>query len=638
MKDQKKQALAKYVKRQINSGQDAQVLKEELKDKGWSADEITAVFAAAGIEERAEDEELEKADEATNQQSEPVDPFTDTEEIDQGTQKATDVSNNTDAPEPPHPSYAQDGADQQSSAATESHSDSQNQSAGTQFNGGEQGTGDRTGFKFEQFADRNGSWTTAGIVSLVVGVLILVGVGGVLAFTNLVNDSTANPPGIEAVYQAHKSVDFLKYDTSMNASLDLNVTELQARDDFDRLKQALTYIPNTGDIGEVPESLQMGLSVGGSADFAVQNSAGKTTIQLAFGGNELQNILDIELRFVDEVGYVNAKTLPSVPMFPTQSFENQWFSFTASSTPGQFQSVSTSVGDTELSDASIIGILKALQSSGLVSIEGGSSDELADGNDAYKYTLNIHPKNYAAFAREVEAIISQKQPELADRQEFKEAMNEINQSTSSASEVPEKIGPIEVLVASESQRLRRATFEKTYSKQDIKDMADSENEDDRLAGMNSATLSFEVGLSDYNQRETVQKPADTTPIKEAMQNLPFFGGMSEARTSSRDARRQTDLNQIRTGLALYRDKQGSYPSNLYEGPDSLAESGAMTQVPTDPSDDTGYAYTTNTDASDFCVGAALEDDSSLPANNNEQCVEDLKSAGGSADINYAISG
>jgi general secretion pathway protein G len=95
-----------------------------------------------------------------------------------------------------------------------------------------------------------------------------------------------------------------------------------------------------------------------------------------------------------------------------------------------------------------------------------------------------------------------------------------------------------------------------------------------------------------------------------------LASLNGARESSRDARRQTDLNQVRTSLALFRDQCGEFP----EGQDvnienSLSNTNCsttlgdhMSQVPTDPS--TGnYAYASNNQNDGYCLAASLEGDS-----------------------------
>jgi general secretion pathway protein G len=96
-----------------------------------------------------------------------------------------------------------------------------------------------------------------------------------------------------------------------------------------------------------------------------------------------------------------------------------------------------------------------------------------------------------------------------------------------------------------------------------------------------------------------------------------LASLNGARESSRDARRQTDLNQIRTSLALFRDQCGEFP-NASDAAVSGSLGSAnncgttlsdhMSQVPTDPS--TGdYAYASNGENDAYCLAASLEGDS-----------------------------
>jgi prepilin-type N-terminal cleavage/methylation domain-containing protein len=94
-----------------------------------------------------------------------------------------------------------------------------------------------------------------------------------------------------------------------------------------------------------------------------------------------------------------------------------------------------------------------------------------------------------------------------------------------------------------------------------------------------------------------------------------LASLNGARESSRDARRQTDLNQIRTSLALLRDECGEFPSpgsptaiNGNLG-DSISNCGGlgdfMSSVPNDPSSDSNNYYYDGTQT-EFCLGAVME--------------------------------
>lgn len=92
-----------------------------------------------------------------------------------------------------------------------------------------------------------------------------------------------------------------------------------------------------------------------------------------------------------------------------------------------------------------------------------------------------------------------------------------------------------------------------------------------------------------------------------------LASLNGARESSRDARRQTDLNQIRTSLALFRDQCGEYPDGTDVTIDaSLGNSNCsttlgdhMSQVPEDPSSG-DYYYSSNGPNDAFCLAASME--------------------------------
>ncbi len=87
-----------------------------------------------------------------------------------------------------------------------------------------------------------------------------------------------------------------------------------------------------------------------------------------------------------------------------------------------------------------------------------------------------------------------------------------------------------------------------------------------------------------------------------------------ATQSSRDARRKTDLEQIRQALETYRSQIGSYPTSA-QGTSSLAPS-YITQIPSDPKTSTTYTYTpVGTPPLSYTLCASLESIASPPTCN-----------------------
>ena len=100
-----------------------------------------------------------------------------------------------------------------------------------------------------------------------------------------------------------------------------------------------------------------------------------------------------------------------------------------------------------------------------------------------------------------------------------------------------------------------------------------------------------------------------------------IASMNSARMKSRDARRISDIGQIKTALELYFDSNQSYPSTA-QGTAVLATS-FIPRVPTDPQGGS-YEYATSTTGSGYCLGAALEDVGNVALDNDA----DTESCGG----------
>ncbi|MDR3582450.1 MAG: type II secretion system protein [Candidatus Pacebacteria bacterium] len=97
-------------------------------------------------------------------------------------------------------------------------------------------------------------------------------------------------------------------------------------------------------------------------------------------------------------------------------------------------------------------------------------------------------------------------------------------------------------------------------------------------------------------------------------------GVGPAQQSGRDARRISDLQNVRNGLQLYYSKCGFYPgatsgstlcpaqTNSYAGM-TTALTGSnlgISSIPVDPSSNRNYYYAASADGSSYTLGAVLE--------------------------------
>ncbi len=91
-------------------------------------------------------------------------------------------------------------------------------------------------------------------------------------------------------------------------------------------------------------------------------------------------------------------------------------------------------------------------------------------------------------------------------------------------------------------------------------------------------------------------------------------GMGGARAKARDSRRIADLHNVQNALELYYAKNGSYPVGTYNSSTNwdtfrttLTGAGiGVNQVPKDPLDNTTYYYRYGGTATDYVLGAQLE--------------------------------
>ena len=86
-----------------------------------------------------------------------------------------------------------------------------------------------------------------------------------------------------------------------------------------------------------------------------------------------------------------------------------------------------------------------------------------------------------------------------------------------------------------------------------------------------------------------------------------LASLNSARVKGRDARRLSDVSELKTALALYYNSNQNYPTAL----SALVTANDMPTIPTDPQNGAQYLYSGLDDGSGNCVGyhlgATLED-------------------------------
>ncbi|HPL83759.1 MAG TPA: prepilin-type N-terminal cleavage/methylation domain-containing protein, partial [bacterium] len=109
--------------------------------------------------------------------------------------------------------------------------------------------------------------------------------------------------------------------------------------------------------------------------------------------------------------------------------------------------------------------------------------------------------------------------------------------------------------------------------------------------------------------------------------------LNSARAKARDARRLSDIKQIRTALDMYYDSAGTYPTSLIPGsPLSYNGLDFLAKVPDDPLSSQHYIYAQTENGQNYTIDFTLETKSAGYEPGNYQATPYAIVAGGSGGV------
>jgi hypothetical protein len=346
--------------------------------------------------------------------------------------------------------------------------------------------------------------------------LLVVLVVGAFVYLQWGSGATGEAPTVNDVMTAHQSVESLSYDTTLSADADLDPQALQARDDSKQLQQSLQYLPSFAAGDGFPETLTGEIAVSGSNSLAGTSSQAKGNFSVSVGVDELSDVLALDWRRVDDMNYLRSETLPDIGFFQLSQYENQWYSASSSQATdslGSFGGGSViNTGNADVSATTTKEIANALFEEGLLSVENRTRTELQSGAPAWQIDMSINPDAVGDFQTEASRIIEENHPDLAQSQDLEPTEAEITQTQANLERLSNQLDQFSVWVDGETNRLRRVLLESEVTESE---MASLKEKNDQYEGVNSATFTFDVGLSDYNEPIDVQAPDSAQPLKEA---------------------------------------------------------------------------------------------------------------------------
>lgn len=371
---------------------------------------------------------------------------------------------------------------------------------------------------FSAKTDDNGFATTGTVISVVI--LAVIGIG---AYIQWGGSAAGSAPTVDGVISAHQSVDSFQYDTSLTLDAQLKPDDLQNRSDSQRLRRVLQYIPNAPSDG-FPESLTAELSVSGGTSLASSTiNQAQSDISLSVGVDQPDDVLAMNFRRTNGQQYLRAETLPDIGFFSLGQYEGQWYS--ASSTE------SAGVGSAELSgqlpsgvpeDASVSPettrqLVQAMFSEGVISVDDKVRTELRSGAPAWQFQIGVNPGQAESYRQAARDIISENHPDLVNESELFATSSDASNFAEGLEKFKSRVDSIDVWVDRNSDRIRRVVIESEFDQSELQDMRDDTSQ---VAGIEQVTLTFDAGLSAYNEPITVEVPENAQPLQSV-----FGGGM-----------------------------------------------------------------------------------------------------------------
>jgi hypothetical protein len=493
---------------------------------------------------------------------------------------------------------------------------------------------------YHKNTSHRGNTTTWIIVGVFVVCLMAMGVYTVITADGFGNGSVSP----EAVVAANQNIETFEYEMAIDASfvgqdgtsnpINYVVGEsspsmsLGNRSSQDMNPGTSTYRAQVA----VSGSARPTLSSSSSSDYWSGSAANAPAGFLEFEAlaakstSSLQDVLAIESRTMDGVYYVNIREFPNIPLISsfTQPFLRRWVKIdpdeleNGTATPSFLNNLELTSNTSKLQEAFIDNqeaIVKRAKQANIFTLRNTATKQV-DGTAVTEYIFDIEKSALSQFFVDIIEIVEKDLPNTARREvPDKEAVREDLSGVAFSS--------VRVGVLDEKKYLQSLTVDMT-----VDTTSSSATTDSQTGSSDSATnvvvsgpidVTVSMTLSDHNEPIDVTAPKDSESIQDIIQELQDGGSgmiqqsMSEARSSAKDARRQTDLSQIKTANALYKNDNGAYATNL----DKLTPD-YIRSVPEDPNDSGQYYYNASGDGTGYCIVACMKNE--VPSRSKDACI------------------
>ncbi|MEX2515090.1 MAG: hypothetical protein WD335_03105 [Candidatus Paceibacterota bacterium] len=483
----------------------------------------------------------------------------------------------------------------------------------------------------------------AGSLVATVAIIVLLLIGGAFAYSQLgggVDSDSA--PSFTEIMEAQGDLETIQTTLALEAVIGLDPAAFETREDAASLRQLFGSVLGISADEEIPEEITTRLTIEGNASLAddqeteVQSDVA-FDVSFSVGADSLDEVIGIEFRQVAGESYVYGRALPNLAFLPLQSFAGQWIGLGESPASNFTAPNQLETDETELSDETYREIFTAVADSDVFTIEEVRQVRTDAGVDAYRYDIAVDSAAIPSLLTEIQRIIEENEPEFAASPAYGDFQQQAASYEETIARIEEVADSLSFWVAEDTLFFQRIRIDSSFTAEELRELSPQTD----YTGITGIDGFIELSFSDHNEPVDISAPENARPLEEIMSGM--FGGVmggaagepgefsqqatENARQDARDARRQSDMQQIRTAIELCANaNDGSYES-CHDAAGGELESVFIDEIPEDPSGE-GPGYIIEVNQSGYCVGTNQFEGDEVPFNDSDQVCGSYTIGGG----------
>ncbi len=316
------------------------------------------------------------------------------------------------------------------------------------------------------------------------------------------------------------------------------------------------------------QSMNMGFKlIAGEDATDAENPKANLNYDLNLAIEGMSFTANFDITVVDKIAYFRLNKAPLLPFMDMGKFKGKWIKADPKEieklNPSAGQSLKT-LGSTEEMSVKIKALMEKYQGN-LIKVQKELPDETVDGVKSYSYSIALEKTTLQQLFAELKTISEDAikaqtddtnkplQDKLLDAQ-YK-ILNEVIGMVSDKAD-------IKIAIGKKDKLMQDISFKISLTGKDLNDIAAKISGSTGFSASSGETeglaldLNFDIKYSDYNKPVDIKAPENA---EDFMKALGIEESLNTAKSKAHDAKRQSDLQQLRTALIFYYDDNNSYP-------------------------------------------------------------------------------